>query len=189
MSKHSVLASVATLKELLTDRGLDLGDLAGVGEEEVEALISSLDVFVLKSVDKDIIYILKKLKNSELVKAAELIAEDRRGSTIIVSNDKMSGVNMECAYTNFGRTVETFTLDELMINISHHEIVPKHELITPEEAKALLTGLKLKTPAQLPIIYKTDPMARYIGARSGDVVRIHRKSLTAGKTIFYRYCV
>jgi hypothetical protein len=51
---------------------------------------------------------------------------------------------MDCAYTNFGRTVENFTLDELMINL-HHDNVPKHELITTEEAKALLTGLKLHT--------------------------------------------
>jgi hypothetical protein len=55
------------------------------------------------------------------VKAAELITEDRRASTIIVSKDKMSGVNMDCAYTNFGRTVENFTLDELMINIDNDE--------------------------------------------------------------------
>jgi hypothetical protein len=55
---------------------------------------------------------------------------------------------MDCAYTNFGRTVENFTLDELMVNISHHSDVPKHEIMTSEEAKALLSGLKLKTPAQ-----------------------------------------
>jgi hypothetical protein len=37
MSKHSVLAAVVTLK-MLVDRGLELGDLVGVGEEEVSAL-------------------------------------------------------------------------------------------------------------------------------------------------------
>jgi hypothetical protein len=51
MSKHSVPA-VVTLKEMLVDRGLELGDLVGVGEEEVGALISSLDIFVLQSVKK-----------------------------------------------------------------------------------------------------------------------------------------
>jgi hypothetical protein len=30
MSKHSVLAAVVTLKEMLVDRGLELGDLVGV---------------------------------------------------------------------------------------------------------------------------------------------------------------
>jgi DNA-directed RNA polymerase I, II, and III subunit RPABC1 len=71
---------------------------------------------------------------------------------------------MDCAYTNFGRTVENFTLDELMVNISHHSDVPKHEIMTSEE-KPLLSGLKLKTPAQLQSSSKSDPMARYIGAR------------------------
>jgi DNA-directed RNA polymerase subunit H (RpoH/RPB5) len=31
-----------------------------------------------------------------------------------------------------------------MVNISHHSDVPKHEIMTSEEAKALLSGLKLK---------------------------------------------
>jgi hypothetical protein len=74
MSKHSVLAAVVTLKEMLVDRGLELGDLVGVGEEEVGALISSLDIFVLQSVKRYHIHP-EKLKNSELVKAAELISE------------------------------------------------------------------------------------------------------------------
>jgi hypothetical protein len=34
MSKHSVLAAVVTLKEMLVDRGLELGDLVGVGERK-----------------------------------------------------------------------------------------------------------------------------------------------------------
>jgi hypothetical protein len=73
------------------------------------------------------------LKNSELVKAAESFQIGAH--TVIVSKDKMSGVNMDCAYTNFGRTVENFTLDELMVNISHHSDVPKHEIMTSEEAR------------------------------------------------------
>jgi hypothetical protein len=39
MSKHSVLAAVVTLK-MLVDRGLELGDLVGVGRE-VSAPVSS----------------------------------------------------------------------------------------------------------------------------------------------------
>lgn len=189
MSKHNVLAAVATIKEMLIDRGHELGALSGIGEPEVTELISSLDIFSLEAGDRDIIFILKKLKNSELVKAAELIEEARRGSTIIVSNDKMSGVNIDCAHTNFGRTVETFTLTELMVNISKHVDVPKHEIISADAAKALVLDLKLKSLAQLPIVFKSDPMARYIGARTGDVVKIYRKSLTAGETTFYRVCV
>jgi hypothetical protein len=57
MSKHSVLAAVVTLK-MLVDRGLELGDLVGVGEEEVGALIFSRYIR-LAIRQKDIIFILK----------------------------------------------------------------------------------------------------------------------------------
>jgi DNA-directed RNA polymerase subunit H (RpoH/RPB5) len=89
---------------------------------------------------------------------------------------------MDCAYTNFGRTVENFTLDELMINL-HHDNVPKHELITTEEAKALLTGLKL--PHLLSYILDH----RWPDTSEPDQATSSRSSLTAGETIFYRFCV
>jgi DNA-directed RNA polymerase subunit H (RpoH/RPB5) len=189
MSKHSVMAAVATVKEMLTDRGLELGALRGVGEDEVQALISSLDIFSLEAGDRDVLFILKKLKNNELVKAAELIEVDRRATVIIVSKDKMSTVNLKCVAENFNAEVECFTLDELMVNISKHTLVPQHTILSPADAAALVIGYKLKSPTQLPIIYRSDPMARYIGAKAGDVVKIVRKSATAGETLFYRYCV
>jgi DNA-directed RNA polymerase subunit H len=41
----------------------------------------------------------------------------------------------------------------------------------------------------LPYIKVTDPAARTIGAKPGDLVRIIRKSQTAGESDFYRYVV
>jgi DNA-directed RNA polymerase subunit H (RpoH/RPB5) len=57
------------------------------------------------------------------------------------------------------------------------------------DVDALLKGLMVKSKAQLPSILESDAMARYIGARPGDVVRIERKSPTAGETVFYRHCI
>lgn len=34
--------------------------------------------------------------------------------------------------------------------------------------------------SQLPKILQTDPMARYLGARKGNLIKIDRKSQTAG---------
>jgi hypothetical protein len=48
-----------------------------VSEKRKSVLSSSLDIFVLQSVKRYHIHP-EKLKNSELVKAAELISEDRR---------------------------------------------------------------------------------------------------------------
>jgi len=73
-------------------------------------------------------------------------------------------------------------------NILEHELVPKHEVLPPEEAARILKELGV-TPQQLPWLRVTDPVARAIGAKPGDIVRIYRKSPTSGETIAYRYVV
>jgi len=73
-------------------------------------------------------------------------------------------------------------------NIFDHEFVPKHEILTAEERKKLLAEYKVH-PYQLPKIKASDPALTAIGAMPGDVVRIIRKSPTAGKYDAYRYVV
>ncbi|MEM0217283.1 MAG: DNA-directed RNA polymerase subunit H [Candidatus Nezhaarchaeales archaeon] len=72
--------------------------------------------------------------------------------------------------------------------ILDHELVPKHILLTKEERKQLLEQLKIR-PEQLPWIRASDPVAKLIGAKPGDIVKIIRKSPTAGEAIAYRFVV
>jgi DNA-directed RNA polymerase subunit H (RpoH/RPB5) len=71
-------------------------------------------------------------------------------------------------------------------NIFKHELVPKHEILSPEEAKELLEKYRVK-PYQLPQIRASDTAAIAIGAKPGDILKVTRKSLTAGKYVSYRY--
>ena len=72
--------------------------------------------------------------------------------------------------------------------ILDHELVPKHILLTKEEKRQLLEQLKVR-PEQLPWIRASDPVAKLIGAKPGDIVKIIRKSPTAGETVAYRFVV
>ena len=81
---------------------------------------------------------------------------------------------------------EMFWLNNLVINITHHFLVPKHEKITEDEVKKLMMELYITNRLNLPIMLKTDPIARYLDLSSGDVVRITRFSPTSGEYFSYR---
>ena len=72
--------------------------------------------------------------------------------------------------------------------VMDHELVPKHEVVPFNEAIKLLRELGVK-PENLPWLRASDPVAREIGAKPGDVVRIERRSPTAGKVIVYRFVI
>ena len=84
--------------------------------------------------------------------------------------------------------IEIFTLSELTVNIIEHELVPKHILLSLKEKEDLLKRYRIKD-SQLPKILMSDPVARYLGLKRGDVVKIERKSETAGKYITYRIAI
>ena len=67
-------------------------------------------------------------------------------------------------------------------------MIPKHELLTKEESDQVVARHNA-TPGQFPYILATDPVAKEIGAKPGDFVRITRKSETAGSSVYYRYVV
>jgi len=69
-----------------------------------------------------------------------------------------------------------------------HIDVPKHEVMTRTEAEGVLEKYHCKA-TDLPLIFVNDPAIIAIGVKPGDMIKITRKSATAGESSYYRYVV
>jgi len=76
----------------------------------------------------------------------------------------------------------------LKFDIREHNLVPKHIVLNEQEKEELLKkyGINIR---QLPRILVTDPVVKLLNAKVGDVIKIIRKSETAGETVYYRVVV
>jgi len=70
-------------------------------------------------------------------------------------------------------------------DILKHRLVPEHTILSKSERNKLLKELDIH-PEQLPKIKQDDPACKAIEAKIGDILKITRKSHTAGKFVTYR---
>ncbi len=78
-------------------------------------------------------------------------------------------------------------------NVMEHELVPEHRLLSEEEANEVLKKLGVERE-QLPKIRKKDPCVEFLERIYGDIpvgsiIKIIRKSPTAGEVVAYRLVV
>ncbi|MDG6225769.1 MAG: DNA-directed RNA polymerase subunit H [Candidatus Thermoplasmatota archaeon] len=73
-------------------------------------------------------------------------------------------------------------------NVMANHLVPRHSVMTHDEVEEMLSTYGIDR-TKLPKILINDPCARAIGASPGDVIRIERKSPTAGTSLYYRIVV
>lgn len=83
---------------------------------------------------------------------------------------------------------EVFTIDELLIVIIDHNIVPLHILLTPDEKDKYFSVFN-HHPRDMKKIFVNDPIARFYGAKVGDLFKIIRSSITSGKEVDYRMVI
>lgn len=186
-----------TIMEMLDDRGylvtaedknLLFGEFITRLEENkinIEANFNNSDV---KMVYVNYILDSKSFSKKDLVSLKAMI--DEKFSTkditviIIVPDKPTPQISKELLNDEY-KGYEIFLMKNLVINITKHELVPKHQLMTEEEVDNLLEKYKM-TKSQLPRLQITDPVAKYYGFKMGDVCKIYRQSDMTGESIHYR---
>lgn len=183
---NDIVKSYITLKEMLADRKYNTDMLNAMSDVELDVMSKTNKIFSIQVNDntKIVYYINPKFKINDLKK---FFMDDEH--IILVFKEKINNLNIKNLKEQTNVTIEIFMMKELQYNISKHVLVPKHEIVDDEkEIDTILETYQLKKN-QLPIILKTDPMARYLDVKAGDIVKITRNSPSAGEAIIYRFCV
>jgi DNA-directed RNA polymerase I, II, and III subunit RPABC1 len=124
--------------------------------------------------------------------ADQAVRENMRQAILVVAG-KLNAITKKYV-DSLGRggenalSMQVFDEDTLVVNITRHDLVPKHEPLSAEEAKSVLAAFSLQA-SQLPRILSRDPISEYFGMQKGQLFRITRKSETAGEYTTYRQVV
>lgn len=71
------------------------------------------------------------------------------------------------------------------IDVKEHIFVPKHEKVSEDEKKEILSKFNISLK-QLPKISPKDPAIKELEVKPKDIIKVIRKSATAGDAIYYR---
>jgi len=179
-----------TILDILEDRGYIVAENLKTSIDEFMIQYDSGEMYIYtkkKDEENKSIYVYFHLDNrnfqkKDLVNLMSNITnqyQNEQVKIIIVTREKLNQAILRIDY------IESFILNQLVINITKHIMMPKFEVMSDEEIEILLKEFSI-SKNQLPKILITDPISRYFGVKSGDIFKITRSSPTTGLSVSYR---
>jgi DNA-directed RNA polymerase subunit H len=137
---------------------------------------------------KYVVWILKEGKVVGVAIVRDLVkemeeTESQRG--MLVGGDRFTPASKKYAKVS---KVELVEGNYASFDLFGHELVPPHVIAEVAEIQLVLNHYGIEK-THLPRIKSRDPAARVLGARPGQVIRVERKSPTAGAAYYYRLVV
>ena len=192
--KNTLFKIRRTVLEMISDRKYIIPLSENIDFEEfiIKYNNKNLDIHILDE-NKGNIYIHfhnepKSIAKSDLKNLVSSLVqkyEDENIKIIILLKEKGNGSILKELFKEEYKNVEIFMNKNLIFNITHHEYVPKHTILSKEEENEVLQKYNL-TKNKLPKILKSDPVARYYGMKNDQICKILRKSPEVGEAIYYR---
>ena len=84
--------------------------------------------------------------------------------------------------------ISVFHISMLLFNITEHELVPPHRVLSEEEDAAIRKKYNIEEDSNMPDISRFSLIAQAIGLRPGQICEILRPSKTAITAKYYRIC-
>jgi len=208
---NKLTASRKTIIEMMDLRGYQTDKYNNYSSKELDIMLKNMDkkinynnmpldmTFDQNDNDKQCVlkYIISRVRVANLkTLITELIEYEvvkPNDDIIFIVKDKIN--NLDSFYNLFNSFLQTnkifiqiFSIDNLIRNITNHELVPKMRIVSETEKEDIKKKYNIENNSNLPLILKSDPAAMFYGIKSGDFVEITRTSETSGIYIAYRYC-
>jgi len=209
MSSNNKILKIYNSRKIILDilnvhQDYDIKDYENFSINEIDAMFTSdqLDMLLNHKTNGTKTYI-KYYLTAKQIRPQNLdnIIEDlyfvesvltKSDTLIIITEDEPNDTitaKMEYLYNHDGIFVVIHNIARLQFNMLEHELVPKMTILTQKETDDLLSSFNMKSVSQLPEIDRFDPQALALSLRPGQVVKIHRDSITALNTTYYRVCL
>jgi DNA-directed RNA polymerase subunit H (RpoH/RPB5) len=177
-----------TLKEMLLDRGIKGETFEQVGAPMDETRMYTFGPVLVIFSEKT------RVTPTEFKNFISYATENNHtGGIIIVTPTKPSESILqlvrEYISNKENQLVQIFFQSHLNFNISKHRKVPKHRILSQEEVEQLVKEYNLAKLINLLRIDSQDAMAKWIGARPGDVIEVSGMCTASGENKRYRYCL
>lgn len=180
--------SLETLKSMLTARGIKDDKFEPVGNPMNETRMYTFGGVLIIFSEKT------RVTVQELGNIINFVSENKyTGGVIIVTPTKPSESVLDLVREHISnkdnQLIQIFYQSHLNFDISKHRKVPKHRVLTEEETQAMMKEFNLADVTKIPKIDSQDAMAKWIGARPGNVVEVTGMCLASGENRRYRYCL
>lgn len=180
--------ALATLTEILIARGFKADKFDSIGssidETKMYTFGGMLVIFSTKTrvTDRDLTTFIEFAKENNHTNGIIVVGMSRPSDAVLASlRDYISNRDVPL--------VQIFELRHLQFNISKHVKVPYHRLVTPQELPNILKECNVDKPSLFRKIDSQDAMAKWIGARPGDVLEVKGMCETSAENKRYLYCV
>jgi DNA-directed RNA polymerase I, II, and III subunit RPABC1 len=173
-----------------------LGHLAELEDDtedmDVFGIIDKMNLLFKKGKKQLLVYfhpLDSKLRQMDMNYINTLMGEKGAQHLIVIANNATPKV---CSVLGIlGHNAQLFNEEELVFNVTRHQLVPKHTRMTGEERDHVLESFAKLPDGKihidlLPAMFTSDAIAKYYNFRVDDLIRIERPRMDGYFDLSYR---
>lgn len=200
-----IASIINNIKEMLMERGDDISLFEehelSVDKEEYE---NDRNIIEFQTSKTTVIFALTKKLRKYVMDELKIYEGDidnfitkygnKKNVILIFNNDTISQPvitqlnKYDKMFQKNGGQLQYFHAQQIMFNPTKHEYVPKHIKLSEKEVTEFMNEYMIKSKLYMPFILHNDPIAKWLGLKQGDIVKIIRYNENSGVSFYYRSC-